>query len=90
MEIVIVGGSSKITGRNDNAWIGSTAGVAKIYKDKKLIGVCLDTPNAIASAMKHAGATHAVDVFGDRVKIDPATLAAGGWMTVGQSGWSAQ
>ena len=90
MQIIMVGGSNKIRGKNANSWIGSTSGVAKLYKKTRFIGVCLDTPNSIASAMKHSGATHALDVFGARVEIDPARLAAGGWMPVSQSGWAAR
>ena len=85
MQIVMVGG----VGKKSAARIGNTCGLARIYDGRKLIGLCLDTPNSIASAMKHSGATRAVDMFGDRVEIDATTLAAGGWMKVEQSGWSA-
>ena len=66
----------------------NTCGLARLYRGRTLIGLCHDTPNAIASAMKHSGATRAVDVFGEPVEVSPAGLAAGGWMPVAQSGWS--
>lgn len=52
-----------------NKDIGCTVTVAKLYnKDRKLIGTCIDTPNAIACARFHIKEIFVVkDGFGDIV-----------------------
>lgn len=49
--------------------IGNTVAVATLFKGKKEIGRCMDTPNAIAAGMFHTGATRAVNGFGERVTM---------------------
>lgn len=65
----------------------STCGVAKLYKGKKELGLCFDTPNSIACAMKHSGAKRALNALGEVVKIDRDRLLAAGWMNIESSGY---
>lgn len=89
MQIVIVGFNAKgPKGARDNAWLGSTVGVAKLYgAGGKILGQCFDTPNAIACAVKHCGAVRVIDGFGDVAKVDADRVAAGGWMSLADSGF---
>ena len=90
MKILMVGFSNKgPKGPRDNAWLGNTATVARLYKGRKLVGQCIDTPNAIACAARHVGASRVIDGFGEPVAISPDRLAAGGWMQLGESGFIA-
>lgn len=61
MQILIINKSSKD--------IGCTVGVAKLYNNEgKLLGRCIDTPNAIACARFHMKEIFMVkDAFGDLV-----------------------
>ncbi len=43
-----------------NVWVSQ----ANLYRNGKLVASCMDTPNAIAYAMKRTGATMAKDSFG--------------------------
>ncbi len=49
----------------DNSWIGNmnAAHPCKLYKGTKIVGYCVDTPNAIAFGMKQTGADKAVSKF---------------------------
>ena len=68
----------------------STVGVARLYKGRKEIGLCIDSPNSIACAMRFSGATRAVDTFGGKVKISKERLDAGGWIALELSGYQAR
>jgi hypothetical protein len=70
------------------AWMGNTVTVATLF-DKKgnVLGHCHDTPNAIASAMKHTGAASVRDGFGQPYSVSKDRLEAGGWMDVDKSGY---
>ena len=90
MQIALVGFTKSASGRRgDNAWIGSTCTVATLYRGKKMVGTCLDTPNAIACAVKHTSATRAVDGFGETVKLDANRVEHGGWMQIERAGFVA-
>lgn len=56
--------------------IGNTVTVAKLYKGRTLVGSCIDTPNAIATAIAHGKGTRAVNGFGEKVKMPAARVAS--------------
>ncbi len=63
----------------------NAAGVAKLYRNKTLVGTCADTPNAIACCIGNNKATSAKNMFGEKVVVGGDRVENKGWMTLKQS-----
>jgi hypothetical protein len=64
-----------------------TSGMASLYKRGKLVGYCLDTPNAIACVVGNKLATTAKDCFGEVVVVDKNRAANRGWLKLESCGF---
>jgi hypothetical protein len=64
-----------------------TSGVASLYKRNKLVGYCLDTPNAIACVIGNKLAASAKDCFGEQVSVDKNRIANKGWLQIESCGF---
>lgn len=59
-----------------------TCGMVKLYKSSKLVGYCLDTPNAVACAIGNGLANKAIDMFGAEIKVSENRIENKGWLSI--------
>ena len=66
----------------DEQGLPVTCAMAKLYKRNKLVGYCLDTPNAIACVIGNGFATKAFNTFGELVKLEKNRIKNNGWLSI--------